>query len=605
MNRMKQKDIIEKICTSYSNDRYRMMDILLETQNQLRCVDIPSMEIIARKLNCTRIEVEGVVSFYAFFSDKPKGQISIYFSDDIIDRQAGLKNVVRVFMEELDVGIKETSSDGRFSLDYTPCIGMCDQAPAALVNDIVLTSLTPESARSFAQKLMEGQAPKDLITAGDSPYEQITAMVANNIKETMNLLGDIEQNCALRVALSLSPEKIIDTIEKSGLRGCGGAGFATGRKWRLAADEKTEKRYIICNADEGEPGTFKDRVLLTERPDLVFEGMTIAAKAINASEGILYLRGEYVYLRNYLEGVLQIRRDQGLLGNAIDGQFNFDIRIQSGAGAYICGEESALINSCEGLPGEPKTRPPFPVQQGYMGKPTVVNNVETFCHAANIFTLGIDEFNALGTKQSHGTKLMSVSGDCDAPGVYELPYGFTILELLKKAGAHDPAAVQVGGPSGQMIGRNEFDRRICFEDLSTGGAFIIFSSYRNVLEIVDYYLSFFVDESCGFCTPCRVGNVFLQKGIARIRKGQAERSDIEALQQLADTIIKTSRCGLGQTSPNPLLSSIQNFPLIYAALMTECEDGMQASFNIQSALDGSRRLARHRSYIYDPDFSED
>jgi [NiFe] hydrogenase diaphorase moiety large subunit len=325
--------------------------------------------------------------------------------------------------------------------------------------------------------------------------------------------------------------------------------------------------------------------------------MTIASRAIGAGEGILYLRGEYAYLRPHLEQVLADRRESGTLGQG------FDIRIQLGAGAYICGEEGALISSCEGLPGEPKTRPPFPVTRGYLGHPTVVNNVETFAHVARILDRGADWFRAMGTEKSHGTKLFSVSGDCARPGVYELPYGLTLRAFLTLAGGEDAAAVQVGGPSGTLVGRDGFDRRLAFDDLATGGAVIVFSPRRNILEIVDYYLAFFVHESCGYCTPCRVGNVFLKKAIEKFRKGQANEDDIAYLRELSATIIETSRCGLGQTSPNPVLSSLENFPLVYAALTKPAGDGVKATFDIQSAIEGARGIAKRRSYIYDRDFT--
>ena len=377
-------------------------------------------------------------------------------------------------------------------------------------------------------------------------------------------------------------------------------------KWRFAANADDDRRFIICNADEGEPGTFKDRVLLTERPHMLIEGMTIAARAVGAREGILYLRGEYVYLRELLEEVLADRRAKGLLGQDILGVsgFDFDIRLQMGAGAYICGEEGALISSCEGLPGEPKTRPPFPVTSGYLGYPTVVNNVETFCHAARIMDRGAQWFFDMGTAGSHGTKLFSVSGDCANPGVYELRYGLSVRELLEMAGGEDAAAVLVGGPSGTMIARDTFDRKLSFDDLATGGAIVIFSAERNILEIVEYYMSFFVHESCGYCTPCRVGNVFLQKAVAKFRKGLANPADIAYLKDLSATIIETSRCGLGMTSPNPILSTLENFPLVYSAMVKPPKDRLRATFDIQSAISDARVLAKRRSSIYDEDYSK-
>ena len=263
-----------------------------------------------------------------------------------------------------------------------------------------------------------------------------------------------------------------------------------------------------------------------------------------------------------------------------------------------------MISSCEGLRGEPKNRPPFPVESGYLGFPTVVDNVETYCCAARIMEQGGAWFGSFGTDRSSGTKLFSVSGDCARPGVYELPFGITVRDLLDRVDAPDAAAVQVGGPSGEMINMSQFERRLCLEDLPTGGSVMVFSQRRNILEIVDHFLEFFVEESCGYCTPCRVGNVFLKKRIEKVRKGLCELEDLAYLKELGKTIAVTSRCGLGHTSPNPVLSTIRNFPLVYAVLLKEHGDGVQASFDIQAALEESRRLAKRRSMIYDPNYDE-
>ncbi|MHA7776633.1 NAD(P)H-dependent oxidoreductase subunit E [Roseibium sp. M-1] len=598
------------ICSAFGNDRHRMLDILREVQDRYRCIAPSTMDHIATATGLTRIEVEGVASFYSFLSLTPKGRVTIRLCDDIVDRFSGLEEVTGVFEKVLGIKIGQTSADGAFSLEVTPCIGMCDQAPAAMINDIVLTRLTPKSARAAAEALKAGQHPELLVSerfAVLTPHERALHMVDNSIRHAGEvLLGPVPLDAGLSKAVSLTPSQIITAIEESGLRGCGGAGFTTGRKWRFAAGERSEKHFVLCNADEGEPGTFKDRVLLTERPHLLIEGMTIAARAVGAREGILYLRGEYVYLREHLLQVLDERRQRGLLGKDILGVkgFDFDVRLQLGAGAYICGEEGALISSCEGLPGEPKTRPPFPVNRGYLGYPTVVNNVETFCHAARILDRGAAWFHTMGTEGSHGTKLFSICGDCLNPGIYELPYGHSVWDILDMAGGQDAAAVQVGGPSGTMIARDSFDRKLTFDDLATGGAIIIFNGARNILEIVEYYMSFFVHESCGYCTPCRVGNVFLQKAIAKFRRGLANAEDIDYLKDLSGTIIETSRCGLGMTSPNPILTTLKNFPLVYSAMIKPSKDGIRDTFDIQSAIDGARKIAKRRSYIFDKDFSQ-
>ncbi len=599
-----------RICDARGNDPHRMLDVLRDIQDRFRHISRDAMKVVAHQTGLSEIAVEGVASFYAFLSTEPKGRVTIRLCDDIVDRFAGLPKVVSAFEAALGIKVGETSADGSYSLEFTPCIGMCDQAPAAMVNDVILTDLTSDRVREIVAELNSGKRPEELVSHRFdelTPRERADRMVDGNIRHAgAVLLGPLPEDAGLNAALDLTPAQIIDTIEASGLRGCGGAGFTTGRKWRFAAGTEAERRFIICNADEGEPGTFKDRVLLTERPHLLVEGMTIAARAVGAKEGIIYLRGEYVYLRELIEQVLSDRRARGLLGETILGEdgFDFDIRLQIGAGAYICGEEGALISSCEGLPGEPKTRPPYPTTRGYLGYPTVVNNVETLCHAARILDRGAKWFFDIGTEGSHGTKLFSVSGDCRNPGIYELPYGHSVAELLEMAGGEDAAAVLVGGPSGTMIARDTFDRKLTFDDLATGGAIVVFSRDRNILEIVEYYMLFFAHESCGYCTPCRVGNVFLQKAVAKFRKGLANPADIDYLRDLSGTIIETSRCGLGMTSPNPILSTLENFPLVYSAMVKPSEDRIRATFDIQAAIGDARHLAKRRSYIFDRDFGE-
>lgn len=601
---------IAGICARYDNDHRRMMDILIDVQDRFRWISPEALEAVAAATGQSRIAVEGVATFYSFFSQKPKGRVTIRLCDDIIDRFAGMPEVARTFEEELSVKLGETTPDGAFSLEYTPCIGLCDQVPAAMINDIVVGDLTVDKARQIATALKSGVRPESLISDRFdelSPHERATRMVHNNIRHAgASLLGPVPKDAGLHAALAKRPEQIVSDMIGSGLRGCGGAGFPTGKKWRMAAGTEAERRFVICNADEGEPGTFKDRVLLTERPDLMIEGMTIAARAIGAREGIIYLRGEYAYLKPIVLETLARRREAGLLGRDIMGVegFDFDIRLQMGAGAYICGEEGALISSCEGLPGEPKTRPPYPATRGYLGYPTIVNNVETFCHAARILDRGPEWFFNMGIERSRGTKLFSVSGDCLNPGIYEFPFGLTVQELLDMAGAEDAAAVLVGGPSGTMVARDTFDRQLGYGDLGTGGAVVVFNGDRNILEIVEYYMSFFVHESCGYCTPCRVGNVFLQRAVAKFRKGLANPEDIDYLRDLSSTIIETSRCGLGMTSPNTILSTLDNFPLVYSAMVKPSEGGIRATFDIQSAIDGARKLARRRSHIFDSDFTQ-
>jgi len=293
-----------------------------------------------------------------------------------------------------------------------------------------------------------------------------------------------------------------------------------------------------------------------------------------------------------LEKTLAARREAGLLGNDICGKagVNFDIRIHMGAGAYICGEETALLSSCEGLRGDPKNRPPFPAQKGYLGQPSIVNNVETFCCAARIVEHGSAWFAALGSDDSPGTKLLSVSGDCLRPGVYELPFGVRLREVLEMVGAERAGAVLVGGASGKMVGPDAYDRRICYEDLATGGSIVVFDRGRDVLAIARDYMKFFVHESCGYCTPCRVGSRLMLQRLERILAGRGEPDDLPYLESLGRTMIATSRCGLGQTAPNPILSTMEAFPEAYRSRLREPRDGRQSRFDIQEALRASESI---------------
>ncbi len=584
------KAVLDPICREVGNDRTSLLDILREVQHRCGGVSGEAVDLIAQRLNIARVEVESVVSFYAFLSDKPNGNVVIRICDDIIDRMHGSETVARAFESELGIQMGQTTEDGKISLTHTPCIGMCDQAPAALIDDVVVTHLSSDTARSIVAELRENPDPTRLVKElgnGNNAHDLVSSMVQNNIRlRGPVLLADFEPGTALKKALSLSPVEVIRNVKTARLRGRGGAGFPTGMKWEFTRATKADKRYIICNADEGEPGTFKDRVLLTEYPDLLFEGMTIGGYAIGAAEGIVYLRGEYAYLRKFLESVLERRREEGLIGKNVCGveDFEFDIRIQMGAGAYICGEETALISSCEGLRGDPKNRPPFPAQSGYLGYPSSVNNVETLCCAARIMEHGPGWFSSHGTDRSAGTKLLSISGDCKRPGIYEVSLSTSLKEILSLAGAEDAQALQVGGPSGQMVGRQEFDKTICYDDFATGGSMMVFGPQRDLLEVVHAFLEFFVEESCGYCTPCRVGNVLLKQGIEKILDGKGEPADLLYLEELARTVKMASRCGLGQTSPNPVLSTLERFRSEYERRVKPALDGRQPDFDLSEAV---------------------
>jgi len=597
---------VKEICRASNNDRTRMMDVVAAVQEKFGCVSSQALDLIAGELSVHRVEVESVVSFYAFLSQQPKGKVVIRLCNDIIDRMSGGDRVAQAFSDELGIGFGETTPDGKISLEHTACIGMCDQGPAALVNHVVVTDLSSDKAGELTRELKRHLDPAKLVTKlgdGNNAHPLVQSMVENNIRQKGEVIfADLEPGEALKRALVMSPAEVIRDIKTSRLRGRGGAGFPTGIKWEFTRGADGEKKYVLCNADEGEPGTFKDRVILTECPDLVFEGMTIAGYAIGSDTGVLYLRAEYAYLRPFLEDVLARRRKGGLLGNnpCDKADFNFDIRIQMGAGAYICGEETALISSCEGQRGDPKTRPPFPAQKGYLSAPTVVNNVETFCCVSRILDKGPGWFSQSGSPDSTGTKLLSVSGDCRRPGIYELPFGTKLSDLLESVGASDAQAVQVGGPSGQMVGSKDFHRSISYDDLPTGGSIMVFGPERDVLEVAEAFMGFFVEESCGFCTPCRVGTVLLRDGLRKIINGKGEAADLDYLQELGETVKVTSRCGLGQAAANPVLSTLGNFRSEYEKRLVKDAGGLQPAFDIQAALRDAEAITGRQSAHFNP-----
>jgi [NiFe] hydrogenase diaphorase moiety large subunit len=518
---------------------------------------------------------------------------------------AGMERVAEAFKAAAGISFGQTTPDGRLTLEFAPCIGLCDQAPAALINDIPFPSLSSDSAREIVEGLLEHGDPARLVRRlgdGNNANPLVRAMVNNNIRRAGPVvLAALQPGCALSRAVAMSPVEVIRSVKAARLRGRGGAGFPTGLKWEFTRKAEGEAKYVVCNADEGEPGTFKDRVILTEYPEVLVEGMTIAGYAIGATAGIIYLRAEYAYLRPLLEEVLAARRRIGLLGRNVCAKlgFDFDVRIQMGAGAYVCGEESALLSSCEGGRGDPKNRPPFPAQKGYQGAPTAVNNVETFCCVARILEMGEGWFSEMGSKGSSGTKLLSVSGDCTRPGVFEVPFGTRLVEVLQMAGAEDAAAVQVGGPSGAMVGPPDFTRTICYDDLATGGSIMVFGPQRNLLDVVAAFLEFFVEESCGYCTPCRVGNVLLKERVDRIRAGKGEGADLKLLEELGPAIKLASRCGLGQTSPNPVLSTLKNFRPVYEAAVHPSPEGLCRAFDIRAALADGEAAAGRPSTIYE------
>jgi [NiFe] hydrogenase diaphorase moiety large subunit len=581
------QQVVERSLARHGRRREHLLQHLIALQQQFSYVPDDGIEALTRVLDVTRAQCLAAVDFYAFLHRLPRGRYDILFSDNITDRLLGNQRLLQRLCDRLGVDLGEPRADGRVSVDYTSCTGMGDQAPALLVNGFAVTRLDDERIRHIAA-LVDTRVPLP-------HWPQEYFAVSNNVHRPGLLLRDLEcRDAGLAVLFARGADAVLSEIERSGLRGRGGAGFTTALKWRFCRETGGPDKVVVCNADEGEPGTFKDRVLLTSYADLVIEGMTLCAGIVGAREGFLYLRGEYRYLVEHLEAVLQRRRELGLLGRGIGADvagstaFDFDISIHLGAGAYICGEESALIESLEGKRGVTRKRPPYPVTAGYRERPTVVNNVETFLAAARIAEHGGYWFRSEGTDRSAGTKILSVSGDCARPGVYEVPFGTSVREVLAACGADAAQAVQVSGAAGTTLAPDEFDRVLAFEDLPTAGSFMVFAEGRDLLEMVRIFAAFFAHESCGFCTPCRVGGVLVRDLIEKVATGQASAHDLDELRHTGDVMRRGSHCGLGHTAPNHVLQTLDKFPHIYRARLKNA--AYTPAFDLDTALAEARRL---------------
>ena len=568
---------IAAMLDAHGRDRTGLLDMLWEVQRRIGYISAEAAAAIADRLAMSVEDVLETATFYHFFHTAPAGRHRIYLSNTVIAKMHRYDEVYAALERETGVRFGEPASP-EFGLFETACIGLSDQEPAMLVDGVVFTDLTPESVGEIVAGLKGGSTAEELANPRGLPRDDrayVEALSGSTVHTTGPVFfrGETDHESLLARCRAQSSDAVIATLTASGLRGRGGAGFPTGTKWQTCRAAPGATKYIICNADEGEPGTFKDRALLTHEPDTVFAGMAIAAHAVGAAgadsaavpvHGIVYLRAEYAYLADYLESRLAALRERGVLGHSSEGFGGFDIRIQLGAGAYICGDESALIESCEGKRGTPRLKPPFPVQRGYLGMPTVVNNVETFAAAAHIVDHGADWFAAMGVPGSTGTRLLSVSGDCAAPGIYEVEWGTTLRSVLDMIGAHDARAVQISGPSGEMLSvAADADRVLGYDDLSCNGSFMVFDVGRDLLDVVGDFMQFFVDESCGICVPCRAGNVLLRQKVALVADGQATSSDLDEMVAWGGVVAHTSRCGLGATSPNPILTTLTKFPEIY------------------------------------------
>jgi [NiFe] hydrogenase diaphorase moiety large subunit len=574
---------LEPILARYGREPTALLQILRDAQEVCDWISPEARSAVALALDIPATQIDSLTRFYAHLYDEPRGRYRVLFSDNITDRMADAPALMARMLDQFGLEPGEVASDGLLSIAATSCTGMCDQGPAMLVNNRAITRLTPERIDALCA-LIRARTPLD---AWPPEFFEVN----DNIRRADMLLDAVcAPGEAIRAALARGRDGMFAEMKKSNLRGRGGAGFTTAVKWEACRDAPGESCYVICNADEGEPGTFKDRVLLQSYAGRVFEGMAIAGYVTGARQGFLYLRGEYSYLRAPLEACLAEMRRENLLGEAIcgDSSFSFDIEIHMGAGAYICGEETALIESLEGKAGKPRIRPPFPATHGYLGQPTVVNNVETLCKATEIAIQGGVFYAGQGTQQSTGTKILSVSGDCERPGLYEYPFGVSIAQVLEDCGAENAFAVQIGGAAGYCLAPHEFDRRIAFEDVPTAGAFMVFGQGRDMFETALNFANFFEHESCGFCTPCRVGTAIVARMMNKIDAGHGARYELNELNRL-DVLLRTSsHCGLGQSATMALRDMMQKFAPAFERRLSLKD--FEPGFDLDAALAEARAL---------------
>ncbi|MFD7998595.1 NADH-ubiquinone oxidoreductase-F iron-sulfur binding region domain-containing protein [Streptomyces mirabilis] len=528
-----------------------------------------ALDYLCRRLTVPPAEAYGVATFYAMFSVKPRPATVLHVCTDLACAAAGAA--------ELCAGVEARLGPGSgVGVERSPCLGLCERAPAALAvraGDPVRTAV---SAPTTVARAAEAASAPD--SASEEPPAAFAVPQAGDPSLVLlSRVGVVDPAslddyrahggyAALRRAFALGPAGVIREVTDAGLVGRGGAAFPTGRKWQATASQPDRPHYLVCNADESEPGTFKDRVVMEGDPYALVEAMTIAAYAVGAHKGYLYLRGEYPRALRRMEHAIGQARARGLLGEDVLGQgYAFDIEIRRGAGAYICGEETALFNSIEGYRGEPRSKPPFPVEKGLFGKPTAENNVETLVNVLPILTRGAEAYAAIGTPGSTGPKLYCVSGSVDRPGIYELPFGATLRELLESAGVREGLrAVLLGGAAGGFVRPDELDIPLTFEGTRAAGTTLgsgVVMAFDDTVPLPRLLLriaEFFRDESCGQCVPCRVGTVRQEEALHRIaeRRGAAAADDIALLREVGRAMRDASICGLGQTAWNAVESAI-------------------------------------------------
>lgn len=554
------QDYFEKRKTG---DRTILLPALLEAQSRYRYISPEVASEISSALHIPLADITGVIEFYSLLHDQPTGETLIQVCTSPTCSSQGAGTLLKELEQSLAITPGQTTPDGKYFLERAECLGLCDQAPSALVERSPI-------GHADASRILH--PPGDFHTSIYADRAVITRRCGTVDPTSLDEFLAAEGFVGFRNALDLGSEEICSRVKGSGLLGRGGAAFSTDIKWEGAASATATPKYIVCNADESEPGTFKDRVLLENDPFAILEGMLIAGFAIGAEKGFIYIRGEYPRAQQIFAEVITAARENGFLGNNIQAtDFNFEVELRSGAGAYICGEETALFESIEGKRGYPRLKPPFPTTHGLFQKPTVINNVETFANVGLIMRIGVEAYCSYGSAGSSGPWLFCLSGDVEKPGLYEITQPVTLRKLIfdKAGGVRENAqlqAVLLGGAAGKFVSPVNLDVLLTQEDTRAAGlglgsgAVVVLSEHADLRRTFADLGHFFAHESCGKCYPCQLGTQRQSEILDRVAKQEALPGDLERLQDVGWTMTDASICGLGQTAASAVLSAIELWP---------------------------------------------
>jgi NADH-quinone oxidoreductase subunit F len=564
---------LEPILSQYARlGRTALLPILHEVQTLFGYIPPNAIQKVSHRLGISVEEVEKTVDFYPLFYRQPAGKTVIHVCNNPVCANAGAEAVMKRLSQTLEARRAAGEQPGTLTIEYSPCLGLCEHAPAMIVQGAPVARADSVSYEDLVSGKL--RHPRSIVR------NEVAILTANCGKNRVNWLALYRASQGYRgleQALQMSPAQVIETIKASGLLGRGGAAFPTGNKWETAAQAPGEPKYILCNADEAEPGSFKDRVLLEDEPHLILEGMLIAGYAVGASKGYIYIRGEYLFQYQVMLRAVEEARQAGFLGEHVMGTgFSFDVEVRRGAGTYVAGEETAQIESIEGKPAYPRPRPPFPTSQGLFGKPTVVNNVETLANVPYILRVGAAEYRKIGTEASPGPKLFCLSGDVKMPGLYEVPFGITFRHLLEDlAGGvrdgHSMKAALFGGAAGAFATPDQLDLRLTVEDLAAAGlplgsgVITIFDETRDLRDVCLRQARFFAEESCGICPACQEGTRRQWEILSRLAEGKGQPEDYTLLRDTSWNHPDRSRCGVGQMAALPILSALDHWPDLFKA----------------------------------------